>query len=60
MQIFQYFMKQYPKVVNEDTYQRLAKDTEGYTGADLQQICKDAQVKSQMKVLMAKKFMKVK
>ena len=53
-------MQQYRHLLPEDCYTELATKTDGgYTGADIQKICKKAWIRCKNNVLVAKRFMKV-
>ena len=46
-------------VLKDQDFSFLAKKLDGYTGADIQAIYTDAQIRSQLKVVAAKRFHKV-
>ena len=52
-------MKDCDHVLQNEDYGLLANKLDGYSGADIQSICMDGHIRSQLKVFSAKRFRKV-
>ena len=53
-------MNQFENVLSPQMYNDLAEKTAGFSGSDLKGLCTNAHIRSQMKVLVATRFCKVK